>query len=127
MQGPSSNPGINQRALKLLFEETRDRGVDWSFSINVSVIEIYNEMIRDLLGHDPSIKLEVKQGRDGLFVPGLTEIQVGDVDELNEVRKRILLSLKVLSVLLALTEKDQFFRIFELEEIVFIPPGVPSF
>ena len=127
MQGPSSNPGINQRALKLLFEETRDRGVDWSFSINVSVIEIYNEMIRDLLGHDPSIKLEVKQGRDGLFVPGLTEIQVGDVDELNEARKRILLSLKVLSVLLALTEKDQFFRIFELEEIVFIPPGVPSF
>lgn len=127
MQGPSSNPGINQRALKLLFEETRDRGVDWSFSINVSVIEIYNEMIRDLLDHDPSIKLEVKQGRDGLFVPGLTEIQVGDVDELNEVRKRILLSLKVLSVLLALTEKDQFFRIFELEEIVFIPPGVPSF
>ena len=45
-------------------------------------------MIRDLLGHDPSIKLEVKQGRDGLLVPGLTEIQVGDVDELNEVRKK---------------------------------------
>lgn len=94
MQGPSSNPGINQRALKLLFEETRDRGVDWSFSINVSVIEIYNEMIRDLLGHDPSIKLEVKQGRDGLFVPGLTEIQVGDVDELNEVRKKNFIKFK---------------------------------
>lgn len=85
MEGPSSNPGINQRALMLLFDETRDRGVDWSFSINVSVIEIYNEMIRDLLGDDPSAKLEVKQGRDGLFVPGLTEIQVTDVDELNEV------------------------------------------
>ena len=49
-------------------------------------------MIRDLLGHDPSIKLEVKQGRDGLFVPGVTEIQVGDVDELNEVRKKNLCS-----------------------------------
>lgn len=85
MEGPSSNPGINQRALMLLFDETRDRGVDWSYSINVSVIEIYNEMIRDLLGDDPSAKLEVKQGRDGLFVPGLTEIQVTDVDELNEV------------------------------------------
>ena len=70
----------------LLFEETSDRGVDWSYSINVSVIEIYNEMIRDLLGDDPSAKLEVKQGREGLFVPGLTEIQVTDVDELNEVR-----------------------------------------
>lgn len=85
MEGPSSNPGINQRALILLFDETRDRGVDWHFSINVSVIEIYNEMIRDLLGDDPSAKLEIKQGREGLFVPGLTEIQVNDVDELNEV------------------------------------------
>ena len=42
-------------------------------------------MLRDLLGDDPSAKLEIKQGRDGLFVPGLTEIQVNDVDELNEV------------------------------------------
>ena len=42
-------------------------------------------MIRDLLGDDPSAKLEIKQGRDGLFVPGLTEIQVNNVDELNEV------------------------------------------
>lgn len=84
-QGPSSNPGLNQRALKLLFEETRDRGVDWHFGINVSVIEIYNEMIRDLLGDNPSAKLEVKQGKEGLYVPGLTEIQVKDVQELNEV------------------------------------------
>ena len=85
-------------------------------------------MIRDLLGHDPSIKLEVKQGRDGLFVPGLTEIQVGDVDELNEVRKKnFIVFNSQLSVPFAVTEKDQFFRIFELEEIVFIPPGVPLF
>lgn len=84
-------------------------------------------MIRDLLGHDPSIKLEVKQGRDGLYVPGLTEIQVGDVDELNEVRKKNFISLKVLSVLFVVTEKDQFFQTFELEEIVPIPPAVPSF
>ena len=85
LQGPSRNPGINQRALNLLFEETRDRGVDWDFTLNVSVLEIYNEMLRDLLGDDPSAKLDIRQGTEGLFVPGLTEIQVNDVDELNEV------------------------------------------
>lgn len=85
MEGPSRNPGINQRALNLLFEETRDRGVDWDFTLNVSVLEIYNEMLRDLLGDDPSAKLDIRQGTEGLFVPGLTEIQVNDVDELNEV------------------------------------------
>ena len=42
-------------------------------------------MIRDLLGDNPSAKLEVKQGKEGLYVPGLTEIQVNDVLELNEV------------------------------------------
>ena len=52
----------------------------------MSVIEIYNEMIRDLLGDDPTAKLEVKQGKEGLYVPGLTEIQVKNVQELNEVR-----------------------------------------
>ncbi|KAK2554469.1 Kinesin-like protein KIFC3 [Acropora cervicornis] len=85
MEGSPSNPGINQRALILLFEETRDRSVDWQFVIHVSVIEIYNEMLRDLLGEDPSAKLDIRQGAEGLFVPGLTEIQVNDVDELNEV------------------------------------------
>lgn len=84
-------------------------------------------MIRDLLGHDPSIKLEVKQGRDGLFVPGLTEIQVGDVDELNEVRKKNFIMFKSVKSTLGGYWKDQFFRIFELEEIVLIPPAVPSF
>lgn len=45
MQGPAKNPGINQRALKLLFEDTAARS-DYSFTITVSVMEIYNEMLR---------------------------------------------------------------------------------
>ena len=67
----------------LLFHETHD--LDWRFSINVSVVEIYNDMFWDLLGEDPSVKVDIRQGAEGLFVPGLTEIQVNDLDELNEV------------------------------------------
>lgn len=74
-------------------------------------------MIRDLLGHDPSIKLEVKQGRDGLFVPGLTEIQVGDVDELNEVRKKnFIVFNSQLSVLFALLKKTNFSEFSSLKK-----------
>ena len=85
MQGPPSNPGINQRALDSLFEKTRDRDDDWQFSINVSVIEIYNEMVLDLLSDDPTKKLDIRKGVDGPFVPDLTETEVNNIDELNEV------------------------------------------
>jgi hypothetical protein len=37
---------LNQRALKELFNEASAKGDDWSFTITVSFIEIYNEMIR---------------------------------------------------------------------------------
>lgn len=46
IQGPNDDPGINQRALQELFQETADKGEDWQFSIEVSVLEIYNETIR---------------------------------------------------------------------------------
>lgn len=69
--GPRSDPGINQRALTLLFEEAEDRHKDWTFHIQVSVIEIYNESVRDLLSSEPADKLDIKLNQDGnLHVPG---------------------------------------------------------
>ncbi|XP_072169012.1 uncharacterized protein [Diadema setosum] len=85
MQGPAKNPGINPRALHLLFDETAARS-DFTFSITVSVMEIYNEMLRDLLSSDPTNKLDVKMSTEGgLYVPGLTEVEVSSVDDINEV------------------------------------------
>uniref|UniRef100_A0A2C9MAC6 Kinesin motor domain-containing protein n=1 Tax=Biomphalaria glabrata TaxID=6526 RepID=A0A2C9MAC6_BIOGL len=40
-KGPQSDPGINQRALQLLFEETKSS--EWQYEITASVMEIYNE------------------------------------------------------------------------------------
>jgi len=57
--------------LALLFEQAADRSTDWSFDIKVSVLEIYNETVRDLLSSDPSDKLDIKLNQDGnLHVPG---------------------------------------------------------
>lgn len=45
-QGTPENPGINQRALQLLFSEVQEKASDWEFTITVSAAEIYNEALR---------------------------------------------------------------------------------
>ncbi|XP_064640598.1 kinesin-like protein KIFC3 isoform X2 [Lineus longissimus] len=85
MEGVNSDPGINQRALIQLFREIESRGKDWSFTVTVSVMEIYNEMLRDLLSSDPTQKLEIKMlPNGGLHVPSLTIVEVKNVDDVNE-------------------------------------------
>nr|XP_004663566.1 kinesin-like protein KIFC3 isoform X4 [Jaculus jaculus] len=88
MEGTPDNPGINQRALQLLFSEVQEKASDWQYNITVSAAEIYNEVLRDLLGKEPQEKLEIRLCPDGsgqLYVPGLTEFQVQSVDDINKV------------------------------------------
>nr|XP_031314221.1 kinesin-like protein KIFC3 [Camelus dromedarius] len=88
MEGTTENPGINQRALQLLFSEVQEKASDWEYTITVSAAEIYNEVLRDLLGQEPQEKLEIRLCPDGsgqLYVPGLTEFQVQSVEDINKV------------------------------------------
>ncbi|XP_062997095.1 kinesin-like protein KIFC3 [Elgaria multicarinata webbii] len=88
MEGTPDNPGINQRALQLLFSEVQAKASDWNYKITVSVAEIYNEALRDLLGRAPQEKLDIKLCPDGsgqLYVPGLTEFPVHRVEDINQV------------------------------------------
>ncbi|XP_062818041.1 kinesin-like protein KIFC3 isoform X2 [Anolis carolinensis] len=88
MEGTRENPGINQRALQLLFSEVQAKASDWEYHISVSVAEIYNEALRDLLGKEPQEKLDIKLCPDGsgqLYVPGLTEFPVHCVEDINKV------------------------------------------
>nr|XP_060644092.1 kinesin-like protein KIFC3 isoform X1 [Anolis sagrei ordinatus] len=88
MEGTRENPGINQRALQLLFSEVQAKASDWEYRISVSVAEIYNEALRDLLGKEPQEKLDIKLCPDGsgqLYVPGLTEFPVQCVEDINKV------------------------------------------
>ncbi|TKC44558.1 hypothetical protein EI555_013467 [Monodon monoceros] len=87
MEGTLENPGINQRALQLLFSEVQEKASDWEYTITVSAAEIYNEVLRDLLGQEPQEKLEIRLCPDGsgqLYVPGLTEFQVQSVEDINK-------------------------------------------
>ena len=49
MNGPKENPGVNLRALKHLFKITEERAPQFQYKIEVSIFEIYNEKINDLI------------------------------------------------------------------------------
>jgi len=49
MEGPEDNRGVNFRALKDLFEVVEERAEDMDYVCNLSILEIYNETIRDIL------------------------------------------------------------------------------
>ncbi len=77
MSGPSSNRGVNTRALDELFHKSATRRADYNDTISVSILEVYNEAIRDLLvDGGSSDKLEIRQSDQGNYVPGLTQVPV---------------------------------------------------
>mmetsp|Transcript_91538 Transcript_91538/g.296319 ORF Transcript_91538/g.296319 Transcript_91538/m.296319 type:complete len:746 (+) Transcript_91538:103-2340(+) len=75
MQGTKEQPGIYTRTFNELFKVAQERK-GWKIELKGALIEVYNEEIRDLLGDKSSSakkqKLEIKQGKDGNHVPGLT-------------------------------------------------------
>ncbi|KAM9765885.1 LOW QUALITY PROTEIN: kinesin-like protein KIFC3 [Menidia menidia] len=88
MEGPPADPGINQRALRLLFSEVSDKEPDWEYRIRASMVEIYNETLRDLLSENPTERLDIKMkpdGSGGLYVPGLTEREVETQEDINRL------------------------------------------
>ena len=86
MMGPPDNRGVNLRALNELFRLTREKNDEWDFLIVVSYLEIYNEQIKDLLvKKGQEIKLDVRQGPQGNFVPDLTEVNVKSLEDVENL------------------------------------------
>ena len=56
MEGSEQNRGVNYRTLKQLFKIAEERKDTFTYSISVSVLEVYNEQIRDLLATSPTSK-----------------------------------------------------------------------
>ncbi|XAR62064.1 Minus-end-directed kinesin ATPase [Bertholletia excelsa] len=87
MEGTEQNRGVNYRTLEKLFRIAEERKETSEYKISVSVLEVYNEQIRDLLATSPvSKKSRIKQASEGLhLVPGIVEAKVGNVKEVWDV------------------------------------------
>ena len=56
MEGTERNRGVNYRTLEELFKIAEERKESVTYDLSVSVLEVYNEQIRDLLAVSPSKK-----------------------------------------------------------------------
>ncbi|GER34517.1 kinesin-4 [Striga asiatica] len=80
MEGTESNRGVNYRTLEELFKIANERAENYTYNISVSVLEVYNEQIRDLLAVETSKKLEIKQASEGFHhIPGIVEAKVENI------------------------------------------------
>ncbi|CAK9168033.1 unnamed protein product [Ilex paraguariensis] len=91
MEGTPEKRGVNYRTLEELFRMSNERSSILRYELFVSMLEVYNEKIRDLLVEDcsqPAKKLEIKQSAEGTQeVPGLVEAHVYGTDEVWELLK----------------------------------------
>ncbi|KAL9160716.1 hypothetical protein ABFS82_08G218700 [Erythranthe guttata] len=82
MEGTEVNRGVNYRTLEELFKIANERTETYTYNISVSVLEVYNEQIRDLLAVETSKKLEIKQASEGFHhIPGIVEAKVENTQQ----------------------------------------------
>ncbi len=91
MQGELDDPvrkGIIPRIVDAVFRKIQVANEKVEFTIKASVVEIYNERVRDLL--DPSKdNLTVREDRlKGIFIDNLTEASIGSAEEVYDLMRR---------------------------------------
>ncbi|XP_077983807.1 uncharacterized protein LOC144438582 isoform X2 [Glandiceps talaboti] len=84
MMGPKDNPGVNIRAVSELLKICAERD-KVHYKIKVSLLEVYNENLQDLLTAKGSPSLDIKMNGKKLVVQGLTEVEVKNVEDIKAV------------------------------------------
>eukprot|EP00026_Physarum_polycephalum_P004441 Phypoly_transcript_04460.p1 GENE.Phypoly_transcript_04460~~Phypoly_transcript_04460.p1 ORF type:complete len:706 (+),score=158.05 Phypoly_transcript_04460:223-2118(+) len=88
MEGIRTNKelrGIIPNSFQHIFDKI-NLSSDIQYLVRVSYLEIYNEVIRDLLSDDPKAKLDLKEHPDkGVYVKDLSQKVVRSVEEMDNV------------------------------------------
>jgi hypothetical protein len=93
MEGSPTDRGMTFRALSSLFEQSKSRSASTTYSMSISLLEVYNEQIRDLLmmtaaGSDDR-KLDIHHSPiKGTEVVGLTQLSVNSEEEVIKAMER---------------------------------------
>ena len=81
MEGTNSDPGVNCRALQKLFEIREKKTGEMEMEFSVSILEIYNETVIDLLASKRT-SLDLRLSTEGkVYVENLESIACSSMDE----------------------------------------------
>jgi len=94
--------GVYYRSLSELFNERDRRSGEWEFTMRLSIVEIYNETVVDLLADAPSLVsddvamdgegsrafVEIKQGPQGVHLPDAVVVEVCSQEAVEALMKR---------------------------------------
>ncbi|XP_074490168.1 uncharacterized protein LOC141766895 [Sebastes fasciatus] len=75
MMGSKENPGVNIRSIRELLRICAGKE-KISYTLKISMLEIYNDSLNDLLIKSPGAALDIRVQGKSVTVPGLTQIQV---------------------------------------------------
>ncbi|XP_033122112.1 kinesin-like protein klp-3 [Anneissia japonica] len=84
MMGPPADPGVNIRSIRELLKVCSER-TKISYTLKVSMVEVYNEHVRDLLSEQNKEALDIRMQGKRLVIKGLTEFQVNDESDITKV------------------------------------------